>query len=290
MDKYTLELLDIVQTVAEESLPVPSESKGCKGEKPIRPGWTQEVKPFRDNAFFWHQIWQFCGRAINSEVHRIMKRTRNIYHYQYRKCKRAEEQIRRDRLLSACLGEGGDLFEELKALRKSKPTVATSMDGEKDNISDHFGAIYSQLYNSAEDTEKMKEVHAKVEAMVNSSQLENISKITPELLKEAAKKLKSGKFDPIYSFSSDCFRNGTDSLFEHLALVLACCVIHSHISQMLQLSTLIPLVKDKLASINISKNYRSVAISSILLKLFDWVVIILEGACLGQLWRPLTTS
>ena len=58
LDKYTLELLDIVQTVAEESLPVPSESKGCKGEKPIRPGWTQDVKPFRNNAFFWHHILQ----------------------------------------------------------------------------------------------------------------------------------------------------------------------------------------------------------------------------------------
>ena len=47
------------------------------------------------------------------------------------------------------------------------------------------------------------------------------------------------------------------------------------------LSTLIPLVKDKLASINTSKNYRSVAISSILLKLLDWVVIFLDGDSLG---------
>ena len=66
-----------------------------------------------------------------------------------------------------------------------------------------------------------------------------------------------------------------------MALVLRCCVIHSHVSQILLLSTFIPQVKDKLASINISKNYRSVAISSILLKLFDWVIIILEGSCLG---------
>ena len=39
-------------------------------------------------------------------------------------------------------------------------------------------------------------------------------------------------------------------------------------------------MKDKLASINASKNYRSVAISSILLKFFDWVVILMDGPSL----------
>jgi hypothetical protein len=113
------------------------------------------------------------------------------------------------------------------------------------------------------------------------SHIDHVSKITPELLKKAANKLKPGKSDPIYSFSSDCFRNGSDSLYEYLALVLKCCTVHSHVSLVLLLSTLIPLVKDKLSSINTSKNYRSVAISSTLLKLLDWVVIFLDGESLG---------
>ena len=111
-----------------------------------------------------------------------MKRTRNIYHYQYRKCKKAEEQIRKNKLLSACIGEGGDLFQELKAFRKSTPVVATSMDGVTENIPDHFRSIYSQLYNSADDTEKIEIVTAQVETMVNSSQLEQVSRITPSIL------------------------------------------------------------------------------------------------------------
>ena len=113
------------------------------------------------------------------------------------------------------------------------------------------------------------------------SHMDQVSKINSELLKKAAQKLNPGKSDPIYSFSSDCFKNGTESIFEHLANVLKSSCIHSHISQVLLLSTLIPLVKDKLSSINISKNYRSVAISSILLKLFDWVIVMLDGASLG---------
>ena len=210
-----------------------------------------------------------------------MKRTRNQYHFHYKKCEKAEEKIKRSKLLSACLGEGGDLFKELKVLRQSTPVVANSIDGVSANVPDHFGSIYSHLYNSAEDSDKLREVHERVEAMVNPSHAERVSKITPKLLKEAASKLKPGKADPVYSFLSDCFKNGTDILFTQLASVIRSCTIHSHVASALLLSTLVPLVKDKLGDIQSSKNYRSVASSSILLKLIDWIMILLEGSCLG---------
>ena len=54
-----------------------------------------------------------------------------------------------------------------------------------------------------------------------------------------------------------------------------------HVADVLLLSTLVPLVKDKLGDVHSSKNYRSVSISSILLKLIDWVVILLGGSSLG---------
>ena len=42
-------------------------------------------------------------------------------------------------------------------------------------------------------------------------------------------------------------------------------------------STLIPLVKDKLGDTTSSSNYRSIALSSLILKIFDWVVLLLYG-------------
>ena len=38
---------------------------------------------------------------------------------------------------------------------------------------------------------------------------------------------------------------------------------------------------DTLASLNSSKNYRTIAIISLLLKLLDWIILILFGAKLG---------
>ena len=47
------------------------------------------------------------------------------------------------------------------------------------------------------------------------------------------------------------------------------------------LAILVPIVKDKLGDISSSKNYRSIAISSLILKIFDWIVILLFGATFG---------
>ena len=46
---------------------------------------------------------------------------------------------------------------------------------------------------------------------------------------------------------------------------------------MLLLATLVPILKDKLGDICESNNYRSIAISSFILKVFDWVIILLYG-------------
>ena len=106
-------------------------------------------------------------------------------------------------------------------------------------------------------------------------------KITPDIIKQATQKLKPGKSDSIFSFSSDCFQHGSVSLFSNLSLVLQSFLIHGHVTNILLLATLVPIIKDKLGSINVSKNYRSIAISSILLKLIDWVFILLYGKHFG---------
>ena len=87
LDHYAIAVLDIIQGAAEVSLPTPT-SKDVR-RKPAIPGWFEEVKPFRDDAFFWHQIWKSCGRPMNTELHKVMKHSRNTYHYQFRKCKKA---------------------------------------------------------------------------------------------------------------------------------------------------------------------------------------------------------
>ena len=264
LDIFTVELLETVQQVAEENLPVPKCGNANSKSEKLIPGWREMVSPFREDAYFWHQLWLSCGRPLNTEVHKIMKKTKNRYHYQYKKCQKAEDKIKRSKLLSSCLNGEGDLFSEIKSLRKSKTVVATSMDGVTENLEDHFRKKYEALYNSANDGEELLRVQAETEAKVDDSSLETVNKITPDIIKQATQKLKPGKSDSVFSFSTDCFKNGTGSLFVNLSLVLQSFLVHGHVSNILLLATLVPIIKDKLGSINVSQNHRSIGISSIL--------------------------
>ena len=96
LDIFTLDLLEAVQEVAEENLPMPvGGGKNPVDEKKKIPGWREIVSPFREEAYFWHQVWVSYGRPLNTDIHLMMKKTRNRHHYQYKKCRKAEEKVKR---------------------------------------------------------------------------------------------------------------------------------------------------------------------------------------------------
>merc|ERR1711942_290124 len=70
-------------------------------------------------------------------------------------------------------------------------------------------------------------------------------------------------------------------LHEKLSSMIQSFLVHGHVTLVLLLATLVPIIKDKLGSISSSKNYRSIALSSQVLKLFDWVILLLFGEYLG---------
>ena len=92
----------------------------------------------------------------------------------------------------------GDIFKQIKLLRKSGQVVSTSMDGVKTDIPGHFKKIYSKLYNTHDDVEKMKVLENETQSRVNPSHLSDVKRVTPDIVKEAAKHLNSSKSDPIF--------------------------------------------------------------------------------------------
>ena len=166
-------------------------------------------------------------------------------------------------------------------MRRTKQVVATSIDGVNDNVPDHFKDIYSKLYNSVDDVENMTRVSSEVEVKISNINLADVMKVTPEIVKSAADKLKPGKGDPVYTFSSDCIKVNSQQLLNLLTIIIKCFLVHGHVTRFLLLATLVPIIKDELGSINTSKNYRSIAISSLILKMFDWIIILLFGDTFG---------
>ena len=130
-DNYIEEVLNAMSTSARDSLPMSSSGSGVgKNSKKKTVGWNEHVKPFRDHARFWHAVWVSAAKPLNCELHNIMRRTRNIFHYQLKKCRKAESQIKKQQLLSAMLDPDSDtdIFKEIKNIRKSKSVVANKID------------------------------------------------------------------------------------------------------------------------------------------------------------------
>ena len=113
-------------------------------------------------------------------MHNIRKRTRNVYHYHLRKCQRAENKIKRNKLLDACINGGSDIFVEIKKLRKCKPTVANKIDGETKDIPGHFAKIYRELYNSVDDGDQLSAIREELELGIDEASLDDVDKVTGE--------------------------------------------------------------------------------------------------------------
>ena len=250
--------------------------KNVKKSK-IIPGWNDLVKPYKEEAIFWHAIWSSAGKPINNTLHNIMKRTRNIYHYHIRNCRRSADMVRKNKLMDACLNGNGDVFEEIRKMRKVKKSLPHTMDGQT-NVTERFKNVYQKLYNSVNDEQEVLKL---VNNYVDVSSLDDVDLVNQSVVRKAVNNIKLHNNDPIFTFNSSCIKRAPSSLFQHLSLMMKCFLIHGHVSQVLLLATMVPLIKNKLDDSETSDNYRSIALSSVILKIFDWIVLLLFGENLG---------
>ncbi len=277
VDTYTRNVLDAVDSAITS---IASTKRQNNSSVKIVPGWSELVKPFCDDAKFWNAIWISSGKPINTELHRIMKRSRNVYHYAIRKCKRAEEAIKKDRLLKNCATSGRDIFSELRRLIHLPADPPSMIDG-NEKPEERFSDVYRKLYNSLDDSNDTKKILDEVEECIDDESLNEIDQVTPEIIADVIKEIKANKNDPVFTFNSNCIKHAPASLNHHLANMIKCYLTHGHVSNFLLLATIIPLIKDKLGDAESSDNYRSIALSSVILKIFDWIVLTLFGKTLG---------
>ena len=121
----------------------------------------------------------------------------------------------------------------------------------------------------------MQRIKKEIHQRIGQSDIMEVLRITPGIVKEASDKLSQYKSDPISDIVSDYLLNTPDILYTHLSNIMRSFVIHGHLSSMLAICNLLPIIKDKLGKSDDSNNYRSIAISSVILKLVDWVIILL---------------
>ena len=297
-DSYVLDILTSVIESSHSCIPLTGGSRGSFSPDPSRscpvkegvPGWKDEVEPQRQESLFWHAVWRSAGSPKEGPLHHSMKTSRNLYHYLIRKVKKRSEVIRAQKLLEASENGSTDLLREMKKVRggsKIKNELTEDLEGAngEDNIAEKFCSVYEELYNSSPSGEALKALKDTVADELennNEQAMSEIMKITGQVVKDAASKLKAGKQDVSEGYTSDAILNAPDILFIQLAGVYRSWLHHETVSLNLLACAFLPLLRSSVKNPAEANSYRAIAGSSLLLKLLDQVIL--------QLWEHLLTS
>lgn len=250
-------------------------------KKRRRAGWNTYVKPLQEEAKFWQKIWTDCGKPSTGWVSEIRRKTRGQYKRMAQWVVRNQDKLSAERMADALRGNHSrDLWAEVKRRRghsSPMPNVVDDIDGEED-VCNLFKEKYEALYSSvAYDVGEMNQLKQRVTSDINTvcahEQCYSNHSIDVNDVLEAVHKLKSRKSDVNVDLCSDGFKNACNDLFVHLALILRAMYTHCGAPVELLTSMLVPIPKDRKKTLSDSSNYRSIAISSIIGKIFDNIIL-----------------
>ena len=133
----------------------------------------------------------------------------------------------------------------------------------------------------------MEEIKVKLNTILNDEQgrenaTKEVYKISGDVVKKAACYMKPMKGDVSESFTSDAILNAPNLLFDLLAKVFQSWLVHGTVTRSMLACAFLPLLKNSLKNPSELKSYRAIAGSSLFLKLFDQVVLLLWGHLLHR--------
>ena len=277
IDLYSIKIMDSISTAVDSN--IPCNNPGIPRRTPV-PGWNQYVKPFRDDSLFWHSVWVSAGRPQNTVLHQIMRSTRAKYHFAIKKIRRLESEIRKDNMLQDSLnGKINDILKHIKSTRKTNKGPVNNIDGimGSDNISSHFSDIYKEIYNRHRSTDNVNKVFSNINNSIDQTAITELDKITDELIINIINNLDFGKSDEFYNWGTDALKFGVNCIAPQFKCLFRAFLVHGHISHPFLCCALLPIVKNAKNSKFSSDNYRLIAISSLILKILDHIVLTLSS-------------
>ena len=212
------------------------------------------------------------------------------FHYAVRKAKRLAGNVQTSKLVLAAEEGNIALMKEMRSTLGKKnqgQAIPENLDGKvtHDSILERFRECYENLYNSAGTEKSMETIKAKLNNLIQDNSIPSlmeIGKVTGKLVKQACSRMLPGKTDVTGVYTSDVFLNAPDSLFDHLAAVFRSYLVHGTVSVQILCCAFMPLFKGGIKNPAIFDSYRAIAGASQLLKLFEYVILLVWGDALGS--------
>ena len=139
-------------------------------------------------------------------------------------------------------------------------------------IADRWRQRFQQIYNHTSDESKKNKFYNRLK--VGLQQCESFV-ITLDDIANAIPKLKMGKAAGLDCIDGEAIKYACSRLHVHLCLLFNLFLKHGYVPSQFMHSVIIPLVKNKCGSLTDINNYRAIAISSVMSKLFEMLLYLI---------------
>ena len=119
----------------------------------------------------------------------------------------------------------------------------------------------------------MHDVDKHIQLRCLNSNCYNYHAVTVYDVQQSLKHLKKRKRDGLTDCESDNFINATPKLSIYLSMLFSSMIKHRYAPSDMLISTIVPIPKNKHKSMNYSDNYRAIALSSVLGKLLESIIL-----------------
>ena len=147
------------------------------------------------------------------------------------------------------------------------------MNGDTD-IADLFSDKYNALYNFVPfDNDDILHLRSTINHRLQNTRCSD-NVITPTDVRIAVNNLKSGKGVALKGYALITSLMKQKGYMCFLSIIFTSCLTHGFTPDSLILDTMMPVSKDWKKYFCSSSNYRAIALSGILKKIFDWIILL----------------
>ena len=241
-----------------------------QNRRPV-PGWNDYVRDIHNHAKNIYSIWRENGSPRHGFLAQMMRRTRAHFKLALRFCRANEAQLRADAFSThANSGNHKNLWKGIQSLApKSRGTAQKIGDavGEEE-ISELWATNTESILNCINDRDSKN----RVEDML-TRRTPFLDRITTADVREAIKNLAGNKAQGCDGLPAEAYKFAHPILCELLASLFNACIIHQYLPDSLMLVHIIPLIKNKLRDSSDPNNYRPIAITTIISKILESVLL-----------------
>ena len=234
-----------------------------------RPGWNEYVSDIYDFSREAHRMWLDNGKPRQGMIHEIYVKSKRRFKYALRYISKNETALRRESLAKkkAQLSPN-EFWKEISLINNSKMMLPTSIENAtgSEEIIKLWKKHYESLFNCLNNNN-----NSNVNYTLNSTF--NELKVNINELIDAIKKLDMNKSCGADNIYAEHLKYASERLIPLLSLCFTGFFVHGFIPTSLMSVVLVPIIKNKAGNVNSIDNYRPIALSNIVSKVLEMIIL-----------------